>query len=107
MTTPVPATRTASYTHRDWKTEMAIVLTCIAGMRRDFDEMAASLAEVEAGQTQRNLVDGRRVRALEILKRGVGLVGDTDARYLPVYEAIRVAGGHTEVANDKRYHQHD
>lgn len=107
MATPVPTTRTPSYTHRDWKTEMAVVLTCIAGMRKDFDEMAASLAEVEAGQTQTAHVGGCRVTALELLQRGVNLVGDTDARYVPVYEAIRKAGGHTEVANDKRYHQHD
>ena len=107
MATPVPTSRPATYTHRDWKTEMAVALTCIAGMRKDFDEMAASLAEVEAGETHKNLVDGCRVTALEILQRGVNLVGDTDARYLPVYEAIRKAGGHTEVANDKRYHQHD
>lgn len=107
MTTPVPARRTPTYTHRDWKTEMAVVLTCIAGMRKDFDEMAASLAEVEAGRTQTALVDGCRVTSLEILRGGVKFVGDTDDRYLPVYEAIRAAGGHTEVANDKHYHQHD
>ncbi len=107
MTTPVPIHRTPTYTHRDWKTEMAVVLTCIAGMRRDFDEMAASLAEVEAGQTQTALVDGCRVTSLEILKSGLNLVDKTDDRYLPVYEAIRAAGGHTEVANDKHYHQTD
>lgn len=107
MTMPVPARRVPSYTHRDWKTEMAVVLTCIAGMRQDLDEMAASLAEVEAGRTQTALVDGCRVTALEILQSGVNLVGQTDARYLPVYEAIRKAGGHTEVAKDKRYHQAD
>jgi hypothetical protein len=107
MTTPMPFTRPTTYTHRDWKTEMAVLLTCVAGMRQDLDEMAASDAAVQAGKTHRELVDGCRVSALELMQKGVKLVDVTDGRYLPVFEAIRYAGGHTEVANDKRYHQHD
>jgi hypothetical protein len=107
MTTPMPFNRPTTYTHRDWKTEMAVAATCVAGMRKDLDEMAASLAAVQAGQTQRGLVDGCRVSALELLQGVVKHVENTDGRYLPVFEAIQSAGGHTEVANDKRYHQHD
>jgi hypothetical protein len=107
MPLPTPVTRTSTYTHRDWKTEMAVVATCFAGMLTDLDEMTASLGEVEAGRTHRALVNGCRVNVLELLKGVVRHVGNTDDRYLPVYEAIRRAGGHTEVANDKRYHQHD
>lgn len=106
MTTPTAVTRT-TYTHRDWRTEYAVVATCFAGMLKDLNEMAASLGEVQAGKTQRDLVDGCRVSVLELLKGVVKHVDSTDDRYLPVFEAIRRAGGHTEVANDKRYHQHD
>lgn len=106
-TTPIPSNRSTSYTHRDWKTEMAVAATCVAGIRHDLDEMAASLAAVKGGKTQRALVDACRVTALELLKGAVKHVENTDGRYLPVFEAIRKAGGHTEVATEKRYHQHD
>lgn len=105
MTTPMP--RPSTYTHRDWKTEMAVAATCVAGIRHDLDEMAASLAAVQGGKTQRALVDACRVSALETLKRAVVHVERTDGRYLPVFEAIQQAGGQTEVAQDKTYHQHD
>lgn len=105
MTTPVP--RQTTYTHRDWMTEMAVAATCVAGIRQDLDEMAASLAAVKGGDTHRALVDACRVSALETLKKAVTHVQATDDRYLPVFEAIQRAGGQTEVARDKHYHQHD
>lgn len=105
MSLPTPAQ--SSYTHRDWMTEMAVAATCVAGIGHDLDEMAASLAEVHGGTTQRQLVDGCRVSTLETLKKAVAHVQSTDGRYLPVFEAIRQAGGQREVAKDKQYHQHD
>lgn len=101
--TPRPTT----YTHRDWKTEMAVAAACVAGIRYDLDEMAASLADVRGGKTHRDLVDGCRVSTLEALKKAVRHVDATDARYFPVFEAIQRAGGHTEVAQVKTYHQQD
>jgi hypothetical protein len=101
------APNNSSYTHRDWRTEMAVAATCVAGIRHDLDEMAASGAEVQAGRTHRGLVDANRVTALELLKGVVELVDATDGRYLPVYEAIRRAGGQHEVAQKKTYHQDD
>jgi hypothetical protein len=95
------------YTHRDWRTEMAVVATCIAGISRDLDEMAACDAEMQVGRTHRQLVDENRVTGLELLKRIVNVAGNTDDRYLPVYEAIQRAGGQHEVAKVKTYHQHD
>lgn len=105
MTTPMR--QPSSYTHRDWMTEMAVAATCVAGIRHDLDEMAASLAAVEGGQTHRQLVDACRVSALETLRKAVAHVESTDGRYLPVFEAIQRAGGQTEVAREKTYHQHD
>lgn len=105
MTTPMR--RPSTYTHRDWKTEMAVAATCVAGIRHDLDEMAASIAAVQAGKTHTELVDACRVSALETLVKAVKHVENTDGRYLPVFEAIQRAGGHSEVANDKTYHQHD
>jgi hypothetical protein len=99
--------RQSTYTHRDWKTEMAVAATCVAGIRHDLDEMAASLAEMQAGKTHRELVDSCRVSALETLRKAVTRIESTDGRYLPVFEAIQRAGGQAEVAREKTYHQHD
>jgi hypothetical protein len=103
----MPVQRQTTYTHRDWMTEMAVAATCVAGIRHDLDEMAASLASVDGGKTQRDLVDACRVSALETLKKAVTHVNSTDGRYFPVFEAIQRAGGQAEVAHDKTYHQHD
>lgn len=105
MTTPMQ--RQSTYTHRDWKTEMAVAATCVAGIRHDLDEMAASLAEMQAGKTHSDLVDSCRVSALETLRKAVVRIEATDGRYLPVFEAIQSAGGQAEVAREKTYHQHD
>jgi hypothetical protein len=69
--------------------------------------MDATLREVQAGRTQTALVGECRVTGLDIMTSGVRLVGDTDARYVPVYEAIKRAGGVDEVAKDKHYHDED
>ena len=112
MTTPVPLpagrpTAGANYTHRTWVDEMADALGHIAGIYRDFEVMDATLHEVEAGRTQLAQVGECRLTALEVMTRGVRLVEETDARYLPVFEAIQRAGGADEVAKDKHYHDHD
>jgi hypothetical protein len=112
MTTPVPSrsnrptARAAGdgYTHRTWLDEMAVALGHVAGIYRDFTVMAATLEQVRAGRTQTNLVDGCEVGAMVIMRAGVQFVDSTDRRYMPVFEAIQQAGGHAEVAQDKRYH---
>lgn len=103
MSTLTP--RGATYTHRDWKTEMAVAATCVAGICADLQEMSASGEAVKAGETHRRLVDANLITGVEFLKSVVNLVGTTDDRYLPVYDAIRTAGGQHEVAQDKTYHQ--
>ena len=108
MTTPLPVPttqRTATgYTHRTWVDEMADALGNIAGIYRDFEVMGLTLADVEAGRTQLADVVDCRVTALEVMTNGVRLVKETDARYVPVFEAIQSAGGVDEVAKAKRYH---
>ena len=98
------STTTASYTHRDWKYDTGTVLTEVAGIVRDLALMEASLAEVEAGRTHLQLVRGCAVTGAEILAGGLQFVEQTDARYLPVHEAIQAAGGQDEVAKAKTYH---
>ena len=112
MTTPVPVPAGrpgagADYTHRTWVDEMADALDHILGIYRDFEVMDATLHEVQAGKTQLALVGECRASALEVMTRGVRLVEETDARYLPVFEAIQHAGGADEVAKDKHYHDRD
>lgn len=114
MTTPVhvpagqpPTAARTGYTHRTWLDEMADALGHIAGIYRDFEVMDATLREVKAGRTQTALVGECRATGLDIMTSGVRLVGETDARYIPVYEAIKRAGGVDEVAQDKRYHDHE
>lgn len=114
MTTPVPAGRPTTapatttsrpgYTHRTWTDEMADVLGHIAGIYRDLEVMDATLHEVKAGRTQLDLVGACKATALEVMVGGVRFVKDTDARYVPVFEAIQQAGGQHEVAQDKHYH---
>lgn len=112
MTTPVPVPNRqqstgTDYTHRTWVDEMADALGLVAGIYRDFEVMDATLHEVQAGRTQLARVGECRVTALEVMTGGVRLVKETDARYLPVFEAIQRAGGQHEVAKDKRYHDRD
>lgn len=113
MSTPIPARGSGQptvrqtgggYTHRNWLDEMAVVLGHVAGAYRDFTVMAATLAQVRAGRTQTDLVAACEARALEIMRAGVAFVDHTDRRYMPVFEAIQQAGGQSEVAKDKRYH---
>jgi len=106
---PAPQTQPAqsgapTYTHRTWKDEYADALSHVAGIFRDLEDMDADLADVQAGQTHRRLVGECRETAMQILVHGVWLVDTTDARYVPVYEAIQRAGGQDEVAKRKRYH---
>jgi hypothetical protein len=115
MTTPVPAGRSnppapqggTGYTHRTWVDDMADALGHVAGIYRDLEEMDTTLHEIKAGRTQRHMVVDARAVALSLMKRGVTFVEATDARYLPVFEAIQRAGGQEEVAQDKRYHDID
>ena len=116
MSTPIPVNSTASptprtsggdYTHRTWLDEMADVLGHVAFVYRDFTVMTATLAEVGAGRTQTNLVSACEAHAQDIMRAGIQFVDATDHRYLPVFEAIQQAGGTTEVAADKRYHDRD
>lgn len=112
MTTPVtiPAgqrTTGTGYTHRTWVDEMADALGLVAGIYKAFGVMDATLQFVEAGKTQLALVGECRVTALDVMTAGVRLVKDTDARYLPVFEAIAQAGGVDEVAKNKHYHRED
>lgn len=107
MTMPVPVTQpqASGYTHRTWLDEMADALGHVAAIYRDFDVMLATLNEVRAGKTQLALVGDCQQIGHDVMTRGVSLVKETDARYLPVFEAINRAGGQQEVAKDKNYHQ--
>ena len=105
----VDTTHTSSgrggYTHRDWKHETGQVLLVVAAGVRALEEMLAALAAVQAGKTHMELVQGCMTTGSELLASGLALVDSTDARYLPVHEAIRAAGGQEEVAHVKTYHQ--
>lgn len=113
MSTPIPApgnrpaTQPTDYTHRTWLDEMADQLGDVASDYRDFAVMKATLTQVGAGRTQMALVEACEAAAMDILRGGVQFVDATDGRYLPVFEAIEKAGGQTEVAQDKRYHDRD
>jgi hypothetical protein len=106
-TTQLPAPTGNGYTHRTWLDDMADALGAVAGIYRDFGVMNVTLHAVKAGRTQLNLVADCEVTALEVMTGGVRLVEATDARYMPVFEAIGLAGGVTEVAQDKHYHDRD
>ncbi len=106
MTTPLPAPTGNGYTHRTWLDEMADALGQVAGIYRMLGVMTATLHEVEAGKTQLALVADCEVTAMEVMTGGVRLVKDTDARYLPVFEAIRTVGA-DEVVKNKHYHDRD
>ena len=106
---PVPAAKAATgtnYTHRTWVDEMAVALGLVAGIYRDFEVMGLPLAspEVQAGKSQLAGVVDCRTTALEVMRNGVRLVEETDARYVPVFEAIQSVGGVDEVAKGKHYH---
>ncbi|MFG2001649.1 hypothetical protein ACGFNU_21105 [Spirillospora sp. NPDC048911] len=113
MTSPVPAQPPAApaggsgYTHRTWRDEMGEILLHVAGIYRDLEEMHYSLRRVEAGRTQLTRVAGAITGGHDLMVRGVTYVKSADDRYLPVHEAIKRAGGATEVAQDKRYHDRD
>jgi hypothetical protein len=92
------------YTHRDWRYDIGTVLTEVAGIVQDLTVMEASLGHVQAGRTHLALVRGCAVTGAEILQAGLEFVEATDARYLPVHEAIQAAGGQDEVAKAKTYH---
>ncbi|WP_329521109.1 hypothetical protein [Spirillospora sp. NBC_01491] len=96
-------TTAGAYTHRTWMDEMAAVLGHITDVYKATVLMEATLVEVEAGRTQLSLVQGVSEQAMELMRHGTQFVEATDARYLPVFEAIRTVG-QNEVAQDKRYH---
>jgi hypothetical protein len=95
----------ARYTHRDWKHETGEVLLVVAAVVQALHQMEASGAEVHAGNTHMAHIRRCLTQGIEVLKYGMDLVDDTDARYLPVAEAIAAAGGASEVAHAKTYHQ--
>lgn len=103
---PTPGARPGQpgYTHRTWLDEMAEVLGHLAGVYGDLRTMEATLHQVEAGRTQLALVTDCSATGLTLMRRGVGFVSDTDSRYVPVFNAIKQAGGVDEVAKDKHYH---
>jgi len=93
------------YTHAAWKQETGNVLLVTAAGVRALEEMLASQAAVGGGQTLMAQIQGCIVTGSELLRQGLDLVDATDARYLPVAEAIARAGGRAEVADVKTYHQ--
>lgn len=111
MSTPIPIRGNgrpgSDYTHRTWLDEMADALGHIAGVYQDLTVMAATLTQVGAGRTQMALVEASEATGMDIMRAGVTFVDGTDRRYMPVFEAIQQAGGQTEVAQDKRYHDRD
>lgn len=112
MTTPLPVptaqttagTAGTGYYHRTWLDEMADALGRVAAIRNAFGVMTTALLDVKAGRTQLAHVEECQATALQILIRGVNHVDATDTRYMPVVDAIRLAGGQDEVAQDKHYH---
>lgn len=95
----------SSYTHRDWKYETGQVLLVVAAAVKALEQMDACLAAVQAGKTHRDWVQKCIGTGTDLLQAGLQLVDSTDARYLPVHEAIQGAGGTGEVAQKKTYHQ--
>jgi hypothetical protein len=94
-----------NYTHRDWKHATGQVLLVVAAGVKALEQMLASLADVHAGKTHMEHVQACMTTGTELLASGLELVDSTDARYLPVHEAIQAAGGKDEVAHTKTYHQ--
>lgn len=93
------------YTHAAWKEAMGRVLLTTAGAVQALVMMEAAQEAVGGGRTHLALIRGCLVTGSENLQHGLGLVDATDARYLPVAEAITAAGGRAEVADAKHYHQ--
>lgn len=98
---PAPAAR---YTHLRWLLDMVQPTGHIARVQRNLEVMAADLADVKAGRTQRALVDECLADSRELLAWVLQFVASVDADAVPMFEAIQRAGGQHEVAQDKRYH---
>jgi hypothetical protein len=106
MTTPVPAQPPHSgYTHQDWRGDVADVLTRVAAISRALSAMDACMDPIGAGRTQRRHVAACRDFALDLMRHGVRFVDSTDKRAVLIHDAIQRAGGQSEVAQEKTYHQ--
>jgi hypothetical protein len=103
-----PATRggngNGGITHRGWRKDMETAVTIINTIVYQFTLMQAALAKVQAGRTQRTLVNRDLTVGTGLKDQTVAYVGEIDRRYIPVGEAVAHAGGIEEVALDKRYH---
>jgi hypothetical protein len=91
-------------THKGWRTDMETSATLINTILHELEIIKAALAKVEAGQTQRTLVNRDIAVGSGLKTWAEQFVGATNKRYVPVGEEVARAGGIKEVALDKRYH---
>jgi hypothetical protein len=94
------------YTHRHWRIEATGIRDALDQLLVPaLEHMRAGLVAVQAGREQRAKA-GEFIKLVgELADEGTRILGDHDARLRRVSEAQAAAGGVTEVAGRKRYHQ--
>jgi hypothetical protein len=95
----------AAYNHAMWLNQMAALLAVEDAIRNELEAQLASLHDVKAGDTHLAHVATCAALAGDCVDQGKMTVAEVNRIYLPVAEAIAGAGGVTEVAQRKTFHQ--